>query len=372
MTSTHDDRLFIGLMSGTSLDGVDAALVRFTPHKRVLATNYRPFSEHERAQLRQLLKGAYLPVQWVEAGRLIARRYTEACLPLIKKAGGPEHIGAIGAHGQTLFHQPATKTTPAITVQCLDAFWLAEHTGVDVIFDFRQADVAAGGQGAPLVPPFHADWFGQPEQLQAVINIGGIANITLLNGHEIVCGYDIGPGNTLLDQWCQRHLGQPFDCDGQWADLGDCQNDWLDRLLADPYFSAPPPKSTGPEYFNLTWLAQKLPDIETRPPEDVQATLVALTAETIARASQPATRIILCGGGAHNAALRHEIRTRSQLPVVDSNDLGLDPDYVEAAAFAWLAYQYLLDQPANAPQVTGAQGTRILGAHIKRRSLLQG
>lgn len=273
----------------------------------------------------------------------------------------PAVLSAIGCHGQTVRHRPDR----GYTLQLLNGALLAERTGIRVVCDFRSRDVAAGGQGAPLVPAFHAAAFGAPGAHRVIVNLGGIANLTDLNGGGPATGFDTGPANVLLDLWAEAHLGAPIDRDGAWAASGKVIDALLDQMLAEPYFSAAPPKSTGRERFNRGWLARHAP--ERHAPADVQATLAELTAATVADAIRrhcaAATDILLCGGGAHNAELVRRLAAR--LPgraIADTGALGIAPKWVEASAFAWLAREALAARPGNVPQVTGARGPRVLGA----------
>ncbi len=349
---------YIGLMSGTSVDGVDAVLADFAGGRvRMLGHVHVPFALALRAALQGLMQAGADEIERAgDASVVLARAYADAVRALLSQAGMPaSEVAAIGAHGQTIRHRPERGFTWQLNHPAL----LSELTGISVVADFRSRDVAAGGQGAPLVPAFHAAVF-QSDAPRAVVNIGGIANVTLLpptGSAEPVCGFDTGPGNTLLDAWCERHTGKAYDAEGQWAASGKADAALLDALLADPYFSQPAPKSTGREHFNLSWLDAVLRQCPTPPAaQDVQATLTALTARSIAQAigGLPA---FVCGGGVFNAALMQ------QLPRAQSTAaLGVDPMHVEALAFAWLARQCFNSEPGNVPAVTGAKGRRILGA----------
>ncbi len=355
--------LFIGLMSGTSLDGVDAALVDFSRAPgRLVASRFAPFPEPVRAEA--LALNAPGPDELARAALLantLSERYAEAVRELLAAAGVDcAEILAIGCHGQTVRHRPDL----GYTVQLVNGALLAELAERPVVCDFRNRDVAAGGQGAPLVPAFHAACFAAAERRRAVANVGGIANITRLCPGEPVRGFDTGPGNVLLDLWAARCRGEPFDRDGVWAASGRIVDELLRAMLAEPYFGLPPPKSTGRDLFNAAWLAQFAP--ARHAPADVQATLAALTATSIAEAveqSGGAEELFVCGGGASNA---HLMRTlAAALPgarVTSTAALGVDPDWVEAMAFAWLAREALAGRPGNVPEVTGAQGLRVLGA----------
>ncbi|MFO7580404.1 MAG: anhydro-N-acetylmuramic acid kinase [Nitrosomonas halophila] len=361
MSATH----YIGIMSGTSLDGVDAVLVDFTQSCPLEHTCYMPYDAALRAALLALNQRSEdeLHRAAVLANR-IARLYAESVRRLLDETGiNPRQIVAIGCHGQTVRHYPQPEN--GYSIQLVNGALLAELTGIAVVTDFRSRDIAAGGQGAPLVPAFHQEVFAHSAIDRSIVNIGGIANITCLpvNGH--VTGFDCGPGNILLDAWCARHLDTPYDRDGQWGVSGRVIPRLLENLQAFPYFSLPPPKSTGREMFNIDWLQSYLQGDEAA--QDVQATLVALTATTITRAVSAyfpeADEIYLCGGGAHNGALVDQLR--QGLPASDiklTNALGIDADWVEACAFAWLAQRAIERAPGNLPDVTGANESRILGA----------
>lgn len=361
---------YIGLISGTSMDAVDAALVEFADEQPVLRQALaHPIPAPLGRRLRRLADPAWRGGlrELGEAHAQVGELFAEAALQLIARAGlTPGEITAIGSHGQTLCHQPLPPA--AFSLQIGDAARIAERTGIATVADFRSRDIAAGGQGAPLVPAFHQAVFARPGEARAVLNLGGIANLTLLpcTPAAPVLGFDTGPGNALLDRWAERHLGRPMDTDGAWAEAGTERPELLARLMSDPYFSRPAPKSTGTEYFNLHWLEPQLDGLGLEP-RDVQATLVALTAESIAhalRAHGPQTRrLLVCGGGSHNRRLM--ARLAAALPGIEvhsSAQAGIDPDWVEAMAFAWLARRALRGEPGNLPGVTGATGPRVLGS----------
>jgi len=363
--------LYIGLMSGTSLDGVDAVLADFGGnHPRVLGHASAPLPPDLKAELLALntptdneLHRAAL------AANALVRVYADQVYAVLRQCGvAASAIRAIGAHGQTVRHRPQEFDGTGYTLQLNSPALLAELCGIAVVADFRSRDVAAGGQGAPLVPPFHQAFFADPTQTLAVLNIGGISNITVLDpGQPDVPGFDCGPGNALMDAWCLSHTGQAFDDAGRWGAQGQVHTPLLERLLAEPYFAKPPPKSTGRDLFNSPWLQARLAGLDGLAPQDVQATLTELTAQACARSlltSAPHARtLIVCGGGALNAALMG--RLQQALPgchVTSSEPFGLPPLQVEATAFAWLARQAVLGQTASLKSVTGAQGARILGA----------
>nr|WP_216294752.1 anhydro-N-acetylmuramic acid kinase [Delftia acidovorans]MCA1069993.1 Anhydro-N-acetylmuramic acid kinase [Delftia acidovorans] len=367
-------RYCIGLMSGTSLDGVDGVLVDFAEGTQVLWHASRGFDAALRAELlalntpdgRDELHRAAL------AANALARSYAEVVRELLQATGlAPAQISAIGAHGQTVRHRPQMFDGTGYTLQLNSPALLAELSGVAVVADLRSRDVAAGGQGAPLVPAFHQGVFGRPGETVLVLNIGGIANLSVLAGDGTVLGFDCGPGNALMDGWCQVHTGQPYDDGGQWAATGQVLPALLDRLLAEPFLQQPPPKSTGRDLFHADWLAGHLSASATSPanarPADVQATLTEFTARACAGAVQRFGRgggeLLVCGGGAFNTQLMQRIAALLPGVAVDTTAARcLPPQQVEAAAFAWLARQALLGLPGNLPAVTGARGPRILGA----------
>jgi anhydro-N-acetylmuramic acid kinase len=351
-------------MSGTSLDGVDATLVDFssaTP--RVLATAYQPYAADLRRMAMELqARGDDELHRAAMLGNALAHAYADVVNRLLASAGlAAGDIRAIGCHGQTVRHQPGL----GYTVQVNNPALLAELSGITVVADFRSRDIAAGGQGAPLVPAFHAAMFSSPDAHRTILNLGGIANVTDLAPGRPVRGFDCGPGNMLLDAWCERHLGKPYDEGGSWAAGGTALPGLLDHLLADPYFASPPPKSCGRDEFNLAWLDSRIePAWDAR---DVQATLLELTVQSVLRSidlwlGRP-DAIHVCGGGARNAALMARLETlAAPCRVASTDSLGLPADVVEAAAFAWLAWRTLENAAGNLPQVTGARGARVLGA----------
>ncbi|NII10585.1 anhydro-N-acetylmuramic acid kinase [Oleiagrimonas sp. C23AA] len=359
------DALFIGLMSGTSVDGIDAALCRFEGSQvQTLAAHNHAWPERLREQLLAVAQGER-QLDLDRYGQLdvaVGQQFAAATLALLKRAGAAAaEVTAIGSHGQTIRHRPYGDTP--FTLQIGDASVIAERTGIDTVADFRRADVAAGGQGAPLMPAFHAAVLGADSACQVVLNLGGIANITVL-GADRVLGLDTGPANGLMDAWCQRHTGQRFDAGGAFAASGKHDDVLLSAMLADPYFSQPAPKSTGREYFHLAWLERF--GVAALAPADVQATLLALTAQSVAdavhRHAPNSTRVLVCGGGVHNEVLMQALTAALPARRVQSvATIGLDPDHVEAAGFAWLAMRRLRGLPGNLPAVTGAAGPRLLG-----------
>ena len=359
-------------MSGTSLDGIDAVLMR-QPDP---ASSRMQIVDHHFVPMPHTLRLEFLALQSPQenelhrsqiAGQALIECYVQAIAGLLQKTGiDPAQIAAIGAHGQTIRHQPGS----GYSIQLNAPHALAEATGITVVSDFRQRDIAAGGQGAPLVPVFHASVFNTARQKGGCViaNIGGMANLTYLPppGSEArVIGFDCGPGNVLLDAWVEAPTGERFDRDGGFAALGTVNDALLHQLLSHDFFNGPPPKSCGREQFNLTWLREQT-DAHKLSPEDVQATLLALTARTLADAVRrfcgPAVELLVCGGGAYNTELMKALTAELPDMVVDTTArYDLDPSRIEAAAFAWLAQRTLDGQPGNLSAVTGAAGPRILG-----------
>ena len=362
---------WIGVMSGTSLDGVDAVLVDIASANavHVLHHVHLPMAADLRATCLGLNHPAANELHTAEVtANHLAHWYAQAVEGLLTQAQCDKvSVAAIGVHGQTVRHQPnAASDDPlsAYTVQLNNPALLAELTGIDVVANFRERDIAAGGQGAPLVPAFHRQVFAQSERRVAVVNIGGIANVSWLDAQGQCSGWDSGPGNMLLDAWCEQHTGQAWDHNGDWAATGQVQAQLLATWLQDPYFQTQGVKSSGREYFNLAWLHARTPNLSEHAPCDVQATLVALTAQSIAE-SLPDTphQLLLCGGGALNATLVTAIETRlPHTAVADTRQAGMPVMQVEAAAFAWLAWAWFQRYPGNWPAATGAQGLRVLGA----------
>jgi anhydro-N-acetylmuramic acid kinase len=354
--------LYIGLMSGTSLDGVDAVLF---DGQAVLCHVHAAFPAALREELLALnAPGPNELHRAALAGNGVARSYADAVAQLLEATGQRrEHIMALGAHGQTVRHRP--DSVDGYTIQLLNGALLAEQTGIDVVCDLRSRDVAAGGQGAPLVPAFHRACFGGAGRDMAVLNLGGIANLSLLFADGRTGGFDTGPANCLMDGWVARHRGQAFDADGAWAATGQVLPELLAVLLAEPFFSSAPPKSTGRDLFHLDWLEARL--TVGQAPEDVQATLLELTARSVAdalRHQMPgAATLIACGGGARNGRLVQRLAELLPGVAIESSAAhGLPVDQVEAAAFAWLAQCFKEKRPGNLPAVTGAAGLRLLGA----------
>ena len=356
--------LFIGLMSGTSLDGVDGVLADFAGGAiRTLEAAFIPFPPALRAELMALQASGPNEIEREAiAANGLAQAYAACVEALTLIAPGP--VAAVAVHGQTVRHRPEL----GFTRQTNNPALLAELTGIDVIADFRSRDVAAGGQGAPLVPAFHAAAFGAAGTTRVVVNIGGIGNISVLHGDGRVTGFDTGPGNVLLDGWIGRHQGKQYDADGAWGASGTVDAGLLSALMREPYFHQPAPKSTGRDLFHMEWLDAHLAGFTHVAAADVQATLTALTAETIARAvldeGVAVDAVYVCGGGAYNGALLRSLAAAlgGQVPVESTAALGIAPNRVEALAFAWLGYRFTQRQPGNMPAVTGAKGPRILGA----------
>ncbi len=364
-----DAQIYLGIMSGTSMDGIDAALVRFPRHGvELMATCSHPWPTSLQRELQNLTTPGNNEIDRLgELDILAADEFASAAQKLLARANIPASaVTAIGSHGQTVRHRPDAKN--AFTLQIGDPNRIAEQTGITTVADFRRLDMAAGGEGAPLVPAFHNTLFSSNEAYRCILNIGGIANITLLPPQDgtAITGFDTGPGNCLLDSWAARHIHTPFDKDGEWAASGNIHPALLRSMLADGYFDRPPPKSTGREYFNLTWLERWLELIPGLLPADIQATLTALTTQSIANAITTAApdcqQLLVCGGGIHNpllmAQLQHEL---PQCRIESTRHYGADPDWVEAIAFAWLARQTMLGLSGNLPSVTGARHPVILG-----------
>ncbi len=351
-------------MSGTSLDGIDTALVEFSNGQvQLKGKHYQAYGQPLKDALLALHHPANNELHQAQlTSNELARHYAAAAAVLLKKNNiTPNQVRAIGCHGQTIRHRPEH----GYTLQLGNAALLAELTGITVISDFRSRDIAAGGQGAPLVPAFHDKVLRHPNIHCVIVNIGGISNLTDLPPDHPTTGFDCGPGNLLMDAWCMQHLGKPFDDRGTWAATGKVLPALLEQMLNEPFFDLPPPRSSGRDLFNMAWLHDKLQGSERA--EDVQATLLELTCRTIAQAIQQhcvgAKEVYLCGGGAHNPTLHN--RLAALLPdstVQTTNVLGVDGDYLEAIAFAWLAQQTLHGQAANLPAVTGARHSCILGA----------
>lgn len=363
--------IYVGLMSGTSLDGADGVLVDFAaPGLKVLAHCHRSFSPELAAELLALnAPGANELHRAALAGNALARVYAEVVEALLDAGSvAREQVIAIGAHGQTVRHRPQEFDGTGYTLQLNNPALLAELSGIDVVADLRSRDVAAGGQGAPLVPAFHRAVFGRPGETTGVLNLGGIGNLTVLQADGSTIGFDCGPGNALMDHWCQAHTGRAFDDGGAWAASGQVIEPLLQHMLADPYFALPAPKSTGRDRFHPDWLKAGLQgSLSSASAADVQATLAELTAACCAsdfrRYATDARELLVCGGGAFNRHLMRRLAARLPgVAVLPSDDRGLPAMQVEACAFAWLARAFCAREPASLAGVTGARGARVLGA----------
>ena len=363
-----DSALYIGLISGTSADSIDAVLVRFRGGlPQTIARHAHLWPQPLRERILAIAQGG-TALDLDAWGRLdveIGYQFADAARGLLASSGtATTAVRAIGSHGQTLRHRPGGNYP--FTLQLGDPSVIAERCHIDVVADFRRTDIAAGGQGAPLLPALHAMLLRARGHTRVVLNLGGIANLTVLAANGDVRGFDTGPANGLLDAWCERQRGEPFDRDGAFAGSGRILPGLLEALLADPYFALLPPKSTGREYFHLGWLAERAP-VATLKPADVQATLLELTARSIAHAvaqhAPAADEVLVCGGGVHNPGLMQRLEELlAPRSVCSTAEHGVDPDFLEATAFAWLARQRLLKLPGNLPAVTGARGPRVLGA----------
>ncbi len=357
---------YIGIMSGTSLDGVDAVLADFSaPSPQLLETYFLPYDSCLRSQLLALHQTGNDELHRAAMmSNALSVLYASAVTELLKASGlASKDVISVGCHGQTIRHCPETEKK--YTIQLVNAALLAELTAVTVVVDFRSRDIAAGGQGAPLVPAFHQAIFMQPGCHRVILNVGGISNITSLDPAKAVTGFDCGPGNLLMDAWSLRHTGRPYDQDGEWASSGEIIPGFLENLLAHPFFLLSPPKSTGRDQFNMAWIDQYL--VGDRKPEDVQATLLQLTVQTIVDSiidhCPSSEEVYVCGGGARNGLLMSRLsKALPEKSVGLTDQLGVDADWVEAYAFAWLAQQTITGFPGNLPVVTGAKGERVLGA----------
>ena len=370
MPMSSKSELYIGLMSGTSLDGVDGVLVDFSSNRcQVLQHVALPLAPDLRGELLQLnTSGTDELHRAALAANALARTYTEAVAALLERSQVPASaVAAIGAHGQTVRHRPGAFDGTGYTLQLNNPALLAENTGITVVADFRSRDVAAGGQGAPLVPAFHQHLFARPSETVLVLNLGGMANLSVLGAEGHVLGFDCGPGNALLDGWCQRHTGQAFDAGGAWGADGTVIPELLADLLAEPYLQQEPPKSTGRDLFHADWLARHLQAHPDAAPQDVQATLVELTASACAQSASSygknSKKLVVCGGGVFNTQLMQRLQALLPKMAVETSDAwGLPAQQVEATAFAWLARQALQGATGSLESVTGARGARVLGA----------
>ncbi len=360
---------FIGLMSGTSLDGVDGVLVDLSESKpRSASVHWRSFAPELRAELLALnTAGSNELHRAALAANGLARLYADVVEALLDQSGvAASEVVAIGAHGQTVRHQPGQFDGTGYTLQLNNPALLAELTGIAVVADFRSRDVAAGGQGAPLVPVFHQAVFSRPHEAVCVLNIGGIANLTVLGAEGSVMGFDCGPGNALMDYWCHAHNGHAYDANGAWAASGQVSAPLLSAFLSEPFLQAPPPKSTGRDLFNPAWLAPHLAKMPDLHPADVQATLTEFTASACAQSAahygKASTTLLVCGGGALNEHLMARLQALlSGVSVASTASAGIDPMQVEALAFAWLARKTVRGEKLSLQSTTGALGARVLG-----------
>lgn len=379
MAATHPKAHYVGLISGTSMDGIDAVVVCIDATDanpsglriELLAGETFGFESELARSLARAKHLAETDPQGFMGSELkehldqaLADAFARASLMIIEQSGlSQAEITAIGCHGQTVIHQP--NASPPMSLQLGDGDRIAEQTGLLTVGQFRQADLAAGGQGAPLAPLLHVALFAHATKRRAILNLGGIANLTLLRPNEPVVGFDTGPANVFLDLWCREHTHQPFDANGQWAHSGHVHLPLLERFLEDPYFALPSPKSTGIEYFGQGWLDEKLRGFENLAPEDVQATLSELTAASVAHAIEPfgsVDQVIVCGGGAHNGDLMARLQQRLPGSEVSTSDQwGVDSDYVEAMLFAWLVHERLAERPLDTRSITGAKRPVVLG-----------
>ena len=368
--------LYLGIMSGTSLDGVDLALVDFFEKPNLVASGFVPMPEDLRANLAELLKSGETSLQKLgEIDHHLGVLYADCVNDfLVKNQLEASQITAIGCHGQTVWHAPQGNFP--FTMQIGEMNLVAARTGITTVGDFRRKDMAMGGQGAPLVPAFHEAVFARPNQFTVVLNIGGISNISVLDPKSETIGYDVSVGNALMDSWIEKHLGKRYDKNAEWAKTGEVISELLVEMLSEPFLQLPPPKSTGRELFNLAWLEKQFANLTAKSPassvanfkpEDIQYTLAEFTAQSITRElsqwkNEPNKVLLVCGGGARNPLLME--RFNVLLPdwhVGTTNDYGVDVDYVEAAAFAWLAFQRMENLPSNMPSVTGASQAVSLG-----------
>ncbi|MEK7989946.1 MAG: anhydro-N-acetylmuramic acid kinase [Thiotrichaceae bacterium] len=356
---------YIGLMSGTSVDAIDAALVQIDAQQiKLIAHHTHLWPSQLQSSLLHLSQNPETPIslqEFVELDHFVGYEFAQASLNLLKRTEiEARQISAIGCAGQTIYHSPNTK--PACTYQLGNPNLIAELTQLPTVADFRRRDVAAGGQGAPLAPAFHHAIFQHPSETRIVLNIGGIANITRLSPNQEPIGFDTGTGNCLLDAWTQKHLGKAQDENGAWASMSTVCQPLLNDLLKDPYFARPAPKTTGRDYFNLKWLNPYLKQYRM-PPNVIQATLAQLSIDTIAQAIKPysAQQVLVCGGGVHNPLLMKGLQKKINCPVQSTAAYGVEPDWVEAMCFAWLAHQRLQNQSNNLSTVTGAHHAVSMG-----------
>lgn len=350
------------------MDGIDAVLVRFEPGCQVLAQSNTPYSATMVRALDTLRRDpdAFPVAAMARLDAELGDAFADAALAVMQQAGlTAKAIRAIGSHGQTVLHRAGPEDRPAHTLQIGDPHRISAATGITTVADFRRADLAAGGQGAPLAPLIHQALLADPDEYRVVVNLGGIANLTRLRPEHAVSGFDTGPANCFLDAWYRRHHSGRFDADGRWANSGTVDPTWLQRLLDEPYLALPPPKSTGIEYFSLDWLDRRLPAWANARPQDIQATLAEFTAVSLVQAltkdDHTPDRVLVCGGGVHNQDLLRRIERRLPCLVQSTAEVGLDPDIIEATLFAWLARERLAERPIATPAITGARSPVLLG-----------
>ncbi len=374
------DPLYVGLMSGTSVDAIDCAMVRrHGDHVVIVATHEHTIPPHVKRQIAAISHSGADEIQRMGVlDRMLGLLFAEATMQLLHLARKrPVDISAIGSHGQTIRHHPpsaAASEETSFSLQIGDPNTIAEKTGITTIADFRRRDIAAGGEGAPLAPAFHAAAFSKAGVTRAIVNIGGIANASILDGKELLMGFDTGPGNTLLDHWIARHHGQSYDHDGQWSAAGQIHDALLQKLFAHSYFSKTGARSTGKEAFNLPWLDSQLAGLEPIAATDVQTTLMELTCISITNAIRncplQVAEVYICGGGSHNSYLMKRLAQHlAPATLANTSVVGMDPDWVEAVTFAWLASRTLEGLSGNSPIATGASGARILGGLYPGRDL---
>ena len=365
------NEVFIGALSGTSMDAIDIASVDFsTKHPLLLAHANYPITEDLIAQAKRMQSDACRLTEYVQLDYTFGKLFAD-CINdfVIHQELSGEAVAAIGLHGQTILHD--TRHEFPLTLQIADPNIVAYQTGLTVVADFRRADIAAGGQGAPLAPALHAQLFAQADKKQAIVNIGGIANITILDGEQIIAGFDAGPGNCLLDAWCRKHNEQGYDRDGQWAASHTPDTELLQAILIDSFFVKTPPKSTCTSYFSLDWLNSYIKKSVSQNPGNIAATLTEFTAITIADALKAYIsendEVLICGGGVHNKHLINCLRRHTQMNVISIGDRGVDPDWVEAILFAWLAKQRIENRSGIIESFTGAREATLLGTIYSAR-----
>ncbi len=365
------NEVFIGALSGTSMDAIDIAAVDFSVEYPLLSAhaNY-PIAEGLIAQAKRMQSVACRLSEYVQLDYTFGKLFADCINDFIARQKLPsEAVAAIGLHGQTILHDTGNETP--LTLQIADPNVVAYQTGITVVADFRRADIAAGGQGAPLAPTLHAQLFAEADKKQAVVNIGGIANITVLDGQQIIAGFDTGPGNCLLDAWCRKHNDQGYDYDGQWAASHVPDTELLQAMLADPFFVKTPPKSTCTGYFSLDWLEGYIKESDPPSLGNIAATLVEFTAITIADALKAYItendEVLVCGGGVHNKHLIDCLRRHTRMNVISTADRGVDPDWVEAILFAWLAKRRIENRNGIISSLTGAREATLSGAIYRTR-----